>query len=198
MQPHSHIAEKAMAPHSSTLAWKISWTEDPDRLQSMWSGRVGHDWIDLAAAAAAAQSYWGQFSCSVMSDSLWPHGLQHARTPCPLSTPGVYLNSCPLSQWCHPIISSSVIPFSSHLQSFLASRSFLMSWLFASGGQNIGVSASASVLPMNIWDWFPLGLTGWVSLRSKGLLRVFSNTTVQKHQFFGAQPSLWSNTHIHT
>ena len=182
MQPHSHIAEKAMATHSSTLAWKISWMEDPDRLQSMGSGRVGHDWSDLAAAAAA-QSYWGQFSCSVMSDSLWPHGLQHARTPCPLST-RVYLNSCPLSQWCHPIISSSVVPFSSCLQSFLASGSFQMSQFFPSGGQSIGVSASSSVLPMNIQNWFPLGLTGWVSLQSKGLSRVFSNTIVQNHQFF--------------
>jgi len=131
-----------------------------------------------------------QFSLSVMSDSLWPHGLQHARPPCPSPTPRVHSNSCPLSWWCHPTISSSVIPFSSCLQSFLASGSFQMSQLFASGGQSIGVSASPSVLPMNIQNWFPLGLTGWISLQSKGLSRVFSNTTVQKHQFFSAQLSL--------
>ena len=130
-----------------------------------------------------------QFSRSVMSNSLWPHGLQHARPPCPSPTPGVYSNSCSLSQWCLPTISSSVIPFS-HLQSFPASGSFSMSQFFASGGQSIGVSASASVLPMKIQDWFPLGWTGWLSLQSKGLSRVFFNTTVQKHQFFCAQLSL--------
>ena len=134
-----------------------------------------------------------------MTDSLRPHGLQHVRPPCPSPTPGVYSNSCPLSQWCHPTISSSVIPFSSCcLQSFPASESFPMSQFFASGGQNIGVSTSASVLPMNIQDLFLLGLTGLTSLQSKGLSRVFSNTTVQKHQFFGAQLSLWSNSHIYT
>ena len=138
-----------------------------------------------------------QFSCSVMSKSLWPHGLQHASLPCPSPTPGAYSNSCPLSQWCHPTISSSVIPFS-HLQSFPASGSFQMSQLFASGGQRIEVSASASVLPMNIQDWFPLGWTGLIKLQSKGLSRVFSNTTVQKHQFFGAQLSSQSNSDIHT
>ena len=130
-----------------------------------------------------------QFSRSVVSDSLQPHGWQHARPPCPSPTPGVYSNPCPLSQWCHPTISSSVIPFSSCLQSFPASGSFQMSQLFASGGQNVGVSASTSVLPMNTQDWFPLGWTGWISLQSKGLSRVFSNTTVQKYQFFGAQLS---------
>ena len=184
-----------------------------------------------------------------MSNSLRPHGLQQARPPCPSPIPGVYSNSCPLSQWCHPTISSSVIPFF-YLQSFPASGSFPMSWLFASGSQSIRASASvlpmniqgwfllglthfisllskglsrvfssttvkkhqfftsggqstrasalASVIPMSIQDWFPLGLTGWISLQSKGLSRVFSNTTVQKHQFFGIQPSLWSNSHIHT
>ena len=131
-----------------------------------------------------------KFSCSVMSDSLWSHGPQHARPPCPSPTLGVYSNSCPSSPWCHPTISSSVIPFSSHLQSFPASGSFPMSQFFASGGQSNGISASASVLPMNIQDWFPLGWTDWISLQSKGLSRVFSNTTVQKHQFFGAQLSL--------
>ena len=128
-----------------------------------------------------------QFSCSVVSGSLRLHGPQHPRPPCPSPTPGVYTNSCPLSQWCHPTISSSVIHFSSCLQSFPASGSFQMSQLFTSGGQSFGVSALVSVLPMNIQDWLPLGLTGWISLQSKGLLRVFSNSTVQKHQFFGAQ-----------
>ena len=127
-----------------------------------------------------------QFSRSVMSNTLWPHGMQHARPPCLSSTPGIYSNSCSLSQWCHPTMPSSVIPFSPHLQS----GSFPMSQLFPSGGQRIGVSDSPSVLPMNIQDWFPLGLTGLISLLSKGLSRVFSNTTVQKHQFFGTQLSL--------
>ena len=127
------------------------------------------------------------FSLSVMSDSLWPHGLQHARPPCPSPTPGVHPNSCTLSQWCHPTISSSVIPFSSYPQSFSSSGSFPMSQLFASGGQSIGVSASTSVLPMNTQDWPPLGWTGWISLKSNRLSRVFSNTTVQKHQFFSAK-----------
>ena len=131
-----------------------------------------------------------QFSHSVMSDSWQSHGLQHARPPCPSPTPGVYSNSCPLSRWCHPAISSSDIPFSSHLQSFPASGSFQKNQFFKSGGQSIGVSASASVLPMNIQDWFPLGWTDWISLQSKRLSRVLFNTTVQKHQFFGTQLSL--------
>ena len=140
-----------------------------------------------------------QFSCSVMSNSLLPHKSQHVRPPCPSPTPGVYSNSCPLSRWCHPAISSSVVPFSSCPQSLPASGSFPMSQLFfAWGGQSIGVSALASVLPMNTQDWFPLEWTGWISLQSKGLLRVFSNTIVQKHQFFSAQPSSQSNSHIHT
>ena len=136
-----------------------------------------------------------QFSRSVVSDSLRPHGLQHARLPCPSPTPRIY--SCPLSRWCHPAISSSV-PFSSCLQSFPASGSFQVCQFFTSGGQSIGVSASTSVLPTNIQDWFPLEWTGWISLETKGLSRVFSNTTVQKNQFFGAQLSLRSNSHIHT
>ena len=138
------------------------------------------------------------FSRSVMSDSLWPHGLQHAELPCPSPSPGACSNSCSLSQWCHSTISSSVVPFPSCLQSFPASGSFLMSWLFASGDHSTGASVSASVFLMNIQVWFPLGLPGWISLQSKGLSRVFSSTTAQKHQFFGAQPSLWSNSHIHT
>ena len=138
------------------------------------------------------------FSHSVMSDSLWPHGLQHARPPCPSPTTGVYSNSCPLSRWCHPTISSSVIPFSSHLQSFPASGSFQMSWLFASGGQSITASASASVLSINIQDWLSLGLTGLTSLLSKVFSRVFPSIIVWKHQFFSAQLSLWFNFHIDT
>ena len=139
-----------------------------------------------------------QFSRSVVSDSLRLHGLQHSRLPCPLPTPRAYSNSCALSRWCHPTISSCVIPFSSCLQSFPASGSSPMSHFFTSGGQCIGVSASASVLPVNIQDWFPLGWTGWISLQSKRFSRVFSSTTIQKDQFFSAQPSLWSNSYIHT
>ena len=137
------------------------------------------------------------FSHSVESDFLWPHGLQHAKLPCPSPYPWTCSNSCPLSQWCHSTISSSVIPFSFCLQSFPASRAFLMSQLFASGGQGIGASASASVLPMNILDWFPLGWTGLISLPFNGLSRVFCNTTVQKHQFFVTQPSLWLNLYFY-
>ena len=156
-----------------------------------------------------------QFSRSIVSDSLRPHEPQHARPPCPSPvpvssvqfsrsvvsaspTPRVYSNSCPLSRWCHQASSSSVILFSFHLQSFPASGSFQMSQLFAPGGQNIEVSASASILPMNIPYWFPLGWTGWISLQSKGLSRVLSNTTVQKHQYVSTRPSLWSNSHIQT
>ena len=135
-----------------------------------------------------------QFSCSVVSDSLRPHGPQHARPPCPSPTTRVYPNSSTLSPWCHSVISSSAVPFSSCLQSFPASESFQMSQLFASGGQSTGVSASTSVLPVNTQNWSPLGWTGWISLQSKGLSRVFSNTTVQKHQFFGAQLSYYSPT----
>ena len=142
--------------------------------------------------------FFSSVSCSVVSNSLQPHELQHARLPCPSPSAGVYSNSCPSSRWCHPTISSSIIPFSSCLQSFPASGSFPVSQLFASGGQSTGVSASASVLPMNTQDWSPLGWTGWISLKSKALSRVSSNTTVQKDQFFSAQLSLLSNSHIHT
>ena len=138
-----------------------------------------------------------QFSCSVVSNSLWPHESQHPRPPCPSPTPGVHWDSRPLSQWCHPAISSSIVPYSSCSQSLPASESFPMSQLFAWGGQSTGVSALASFLPKNTQDWSPLGWTSWISLQSKGLSRVFSNTTVQKHQFFGAQPSSQSNSHIH-
>jgi len=138
--------------------------------------------------------------CSVakLCPTLWPHGLQHTRLPCPSLSPEVCSNSYSLSWWCHTTISSSVVPFSSCLQSFPASGSFPVSWLVASGGQTIGTSASVSVLLMNIQGWFPWGWTGLISLQSKGLSRVFSSATVQKHQFFSAQPSLWSISHICT
>ena len=138
-----------------------------------------------------------QFSHSVVSDSLWPHESQHARPPCPSPTPGVYANSCPSSWLCNPAISSSVIPFSCP-QPLLASESFPMSQLFARGGQSTGVSASASFLPKKSQGWSPSEWTGWISLQSKGPSRIFSNTTVQKHQFFGTQPTSQSNSHIHT
>ena len=145
---------------------------------------------------------WVTQTLSVQSlsrvQSLRPHGLQHARLPCPSPIPRAYSNSCLSSQWCHPTTSSSVNPFSSCLQFFPASGSFSLSQFFAAGGQSIEVSASASVLPMNIQDWFPLGLTGLISLQSKGLSRVFSNTTVQRHRFISAQLSSQSNSHIHT
>ena len=137
------------------------------------------------------------FSHSVMSSSLGHHGLQHARLPCPSPSPRVCSNSCPLSWWCHPTILSSVTPFYC-FQSFPVSGSFLVSWLFALGGQSIGASALASVLPMNIHGWFPSVSTGLITLMSKGLSRVFSNTTVQKHQFFSTQPSLWFNSYVYT
>ena len=146
---------------------------------------------------ANIHTYSVQFSCSAMSDSLPAHGLQHAWLPCPSSTPRTYSNSCPSHWWCHPTISPSVIPFS-HLQSFQASGVLPVTQFFSSGGQSIGVSASASILPMNSQEWFRLGLTGWISLLSKGLSRVFSNTMVQKHQFLATQLSLYSNSHIHT
>ena len=146
------------------------------------------------------KKYWYsvQFSRSVVSDSLLPHELQHARPPYPSPTPGVHPNPCPLSWWCHPAISSSVVPFSSCPPSLPASGSFPMSQHFAWGGQSIGVSALASVLPKKSQDWSPLEWTGWISLQSKGLSRVFSNTIVQKHQFFSTQLSSQSNFHIHT
>ena len=146
---------------------------------------------------------WWAFSFSSVAQSyltlcsLWLHELQHTRPPCPSPTPRVYPNPCPLSQWCHPTISSSVVPFSPCPQSFPSSKSFQMNQLFTSGSQSIRVSASTSVLPVNILDWFPLGWTGWISWQSTGLSRVFSNTTVQKHQFFGTQLSSQSNSLIH-
>ena len=139
-----------------------------------------------------------QISRSVMSDSLQPHESQHTKPPCPSPTPGVHSDSCPSSQWCHPAISSSVVPFSSCPQSLPASESFPMSQLFAWSGQSTGVSALASFLPKKSQGWSPSEWTGWISLQCKGLSRVFSNTTVQKHQFFGTQPSSQSTSHIHT
>ena len=149
----------------------------------VWEAYSHSSWIPFCFPSV-------QFSRSVVSNSLHPHGLQHTRPPCPSPTPGACSNSCPLSWWCHPTISSSVVPFSSRLQSFPASGSFPMSQLFAWGNLSIGVSASTSVPPMSTQDWSPLGWTSWISSKSKGLSRVFSNTTVQKHQFFSAQPSL--------
>ena len=154
-------------------------------------------WLDLDPQSARkmtqpkAMTAPVQFSHSVVSDSLQPHEPQHARPPSPSPTPGVHPNPCPLSQWCHPTILSSVVSFSSCPQSFPASGSFQMSQLFTSCGQSIGVSVSTSVFPMNTQDWSPLGWTGWISLQSKGISRVFSNTTVQKHQFFGTQLSFF-------
>ena len=146
---------------------------------------------DFLTISCIVDTSYIQFSPSVVSDSLRPHGLQHARPPCLSPTPGVYSNSCPLNRWCHPTISFFVVPFSSWVQSFSASGSFPMSQFFKSDGQSIGISASASVLPMNTQDWSPLGWTGWISLQSKGLSKVFSDTTVQKHQFFSAQLSFY-------
>ena len=177
---------------------KVGNSGPPTRLQSVKS--LPPRWVEARAMTLYPQKGNSpvQFSCSLMSSSLQPQGLQHARPPCPSPTPGVYSNSCPLSQWCHPTISSSVVPFFSCLQSFPASGSFQKSQFFTSGGQSIVVSSSASVLPMHIKNWYPLGWTVLISLQSKGLSRVFSNTTFQKHQFFGAQLSLWSNSNIHT
>ena len=197
-----------MTPNKSKqhfIFWRFQWGES---FISSISRKKSQVWLSLASfnySVALSQSHspvarnalisrlrscafpWNKFS-TVQSlslfNSLWPHGLQHIRLPSPSSTPRVYSNSCPLSWWCHPTISSSVTPFSSHLQSFPASVSLPVSQFFTSGSQSIGVSASA--LPMNIQDWFPLGLTGWISLQSKGLSRVFSSKRVQKHQFFGA------------
>ena len=169
----------------------------------MGYGREGQEGGDICIPMAdwcwyRAETNTIQFSRSVMSDSLRPHELQHAKPPCPLPTPRIYPNSCPLSWWCYPSISSSVVPFFSHLQYFPASGSFQTSQCFASGGQSIGVSVSASVLPRNTQDWSPLGWTGWISLQSKEFSRVFFNTTVQKQQFFGTQLSYSSTlTSIH-
>ena len=192
---------------SKVLGMTFKVSNDLALAQSFWTYIFTHPLIHpitlatpkLLAILLKDHSFFSsvQFSHSVMSDSLWPHESQHARPPCPSPTPGVYSNSCPSSQWCHPAISSSVVPFSSCPQSLPASGYFPMSQLFAWGGQSIEVSASASVLPMNTQDWSLLRWTGWISLQSKGLRRVFSNITVQKHQFFCVQLSSQSNMTIH-
>ena len=174
-----------------------------NKILPMWINRLA-PWLNSYkpfiqdALLRDLSSFSVQFSRSIVSDSLQPHELQHAWPPCPSPSPGVHSDSRPSSQWCHPVISSSVVHFSSCPQSLPASESFPMSQLFAWGGQSTGVSALASVLPVNIQDWSPLGWTSWISLQSKGLPRVFSNTTVQEHQFFGTQLSSQSNSHIRT
>ena len=188
------ICWKHSFPHWMVVLSKIIWSSVKGLFLDSLVCSIG---ICLWFYASTSFEIWKwdfilfQFSCSVMSDSFWLHGLQQVRLPCPSSTPGACSNSCPSSRWCHPAISPSVIPFCPCLQSFTASGSFPMSQFFASGGQRIGVSASTSVLPLNIQDWLLLGWTGLISLQSRGLSRVFSSTTVQKHhQFFGAQLSL--------
>ena len=158
----------------------------PEFLCRHFNYEHSESWVQFSSISQSCLTLWDPMYCSI------------ARLPRPSPTPGTCSNSYPLSQWCYPTISSPVVPFSSCLQSFPASGAFPVSHFFASGGQSIGISASASVLLMNIQDWFPLWLTGWIFLLSKGLARVFSNTTVQKHQFFNAQLSLYSNSHIHT
>ena len=183
LQYFGHLMQRTDSLEKTLKLGKIEGRRTRGWHRMRWLDGI-NDSMDISSVQSLSSV---QFIWSVVSDSLWPHDLQHARLPRPSPTPGVYPNSCPSSRWCHPTISSSVIPFYSCLQPFPASRSFQMSQFFASGGQSIGVSASTSVLPMNTQDWSPLGWTGWISLQSKGLSRVFSNTTVQKHQFFGAQ-----------
>ena len=174
---HAHVLGHHHNPWEASQTTHCTWTTICSLVSSASKNTLSS--LTLPALWSSAV----QFSHSLVPDSLWPHGLQHFRPPCPSPTPGVYSNSCPLSRWCHLAISSSVIPFSSHLQSFPASRFFQMSQFFTSGCQSIEVSAS--VLPMNIQDWSPLGWTAWISLLSKGFSRVCFNNTVQKHQFFG-------------
>ena len=174
--------------HNGALPWDI--VNTLASLDVVLTRYMGYPQFPEAKFIPSLTAFHNRFSCSVMSDSLRPHEPQHTRPPCPSPTPGVHPNSCPLSWWCHAAISSSVVPFASCPQSFPATGSFPMSQNFTSGGQSIGVSVSASVLPMNTQDWSLLGWTGWISSQSKGLSRVCSNTTAQKHQFFGAQLSL--------
>ena len=167
------------------------------RTKQTFLQRRQYRWLTNTWKDAQHHSLSVQFSSLVVSDSLRPHESQHTRPPCPSPTPRVHSDSCPSSQWCHPAISSSVVPLSSCPKSLPASESFPMSQLFAWGGQSTGVSALASFLPKNSQGWSPSEWAGWISLQSKGLSRVLSNTTVQKHQFFHAQPSSQSNSHIH-
>ena len=208
---HPHPCTREPGPHLSSdqptqrksgnpgLRHSTDWrTHLQAEARSLWVGITCYPFLFLIFGCTGSNCSISsvQFSHSVVSNSLQPYELQHARPPCPSQTPGVY--PCPSSWWCHSAISSSVIPFSSCPQSLPASGSFPASQLFTWGGQSIGVSASTSVLPMNTQDWSPSGWTGWISLHSKGLSRVFSNTTIQKHQFFGTQLSSQSNSHIHT
>ena len=178
-----------MTPYSKQTA-KVLWWYVCTRLSYVKLLDIHFPHSNLKSQISYYSPFLGPCSQLVVSNSLRPRGLQHARLPCPSPTPKGCSNSCPSSQWCHPAISSSVVPFSSCLQSFPASGSFSMSQFFASGGQSIAVSASTSVFPLNIQDWFPLQLTGWISLQSKGLSKVFSNNTVQKYQFFSTQLSM--------
>ena len=178
-QTGSHLG---LAPWAWSKIRCAFWHFEGNKPLTAWTGWRSEAWNYFDRTLHNRHtSCWVRFSCSVVSDSLRPHELQHTRPPCPSPTPRVYPNSCPLSQWCHPTISSSVIPFSSCLQSFPTSGSFQMSQTFTSGGQNTGVSASTSVLPMNTQGWSPSEWTSWISLQSKGLSGVFSNTTVQRH-----------------
>jgi len=186
----THTDWYSLGPY--VLWWSWTWHSHHRLRPGHWPGNQ-----DLASCLVWQKQKSVQFSHSVMSNSLWPHGLQHTRLPCPSPTPEACWNSCPSSWWCHPTVSSSVIPFSC-LQSFPASGSLQMSQFFTSDGQSIAVLGSTSVLPMNVQDWFPLGSTGLIALQSKGLSTVFSNTTVQKHQSFSTQPSSQSSSHIHT
>ena len=193
MIPNMNKAARLTLPgfkiYRKATATKTVWYQQKESLPSRW---------DRTEGPAINPHIHCCSSVHMSYSTLWPQGLQHANLPCPSPSPEVRSNSCPLSQWCHPTVSFSVTPFFSHLQSCPAAGSFQMSQFFASGGQSTGASASASVLPMNIQSWFPLGLTGLISLLSKGLSRVFSSSTVQKHQFFSAQSSLQSNSHTRT
>ena len=182
-----------LSQHKGLFQWVIS-LHQVAKVLDLQQQHQSFQWIPRVNFLSVSSV---QFSHSVTSNSRQPHGLQHTRPTCPSPIPGVYSNPCPLTQWCHPAISSSVVPFSSCLQSSPASGSFQMIQFFTSDGQSIGVSASKSVILMNVQGWFPLGRTGWLSLQSKELLKVFTNTTIQRHQFFGSQFSLSSNSHIH-
>ena len=182
--PMIHFLPKSLQD-SRSLSWQMNWEQTAIHFKIWLEDGNWEEWLGESSLFSSVQ-----FSRSVISGSLRPHKSQHARPPCPSPTPRVYPNSCPSSRWCHPTVSSSVVPFSSCPQSLPASGSFQMSQFFAWGGQSYGVSASTSVPPVNTQDWSPLGWTGWISLQFKGLSRVFSNTTVQKHQFFGTQLSL--------